>query len=513
MKRKLSIILIVVFSILGSFLSIYPIINTKSDAALFNFEPDVPYVANAILYIYTNKIYYSAHPATPSIVTLSYSMLPLRIYAKYVDKIPFYTWTIRNQNFLYTYERFFISVIFGFGLFFFLYTIFTIRNSIKFVTLSYLGLFTFNNTPYLGIIIQSEPFSFLIISVWFYLFSRFVRNQSLNLYLIICFISGLVLANKLPNLFFVFCSLNLFIFLKSKSFKNSLVNLLLGLVFVISSFLLFTIPIHEQYPALWSWVVHLSTHSGVHGRGQAEFLNFSNQIKNLYTLFEIEKNSAILAIGVIITWFINIKNKLKKIIIPQNILFFWMIIGILIFSKFPLSHYQQFHFIGLIISFVYTEIKINRISFTTIIIVLIGMSFSSINNYWKTNITEVMKYKSLESFIRNNPPSKGTVWEWGRSSDYSLLHTRDWICNPYAFYFSEERPRLFSLTTNLQEVVQSCGNKAKLFEVCWDHLYIQESEMKRFFNLYDSSIFSVIKIVDSKDMWLIVSNHCTNDKN
>lgn len=508
MKKIFLHIFILFLSVLSFLISLYPILNTGTKASIFNFEPDVPYIANAINYIYTDDIVYSAHPATPSIVLLSYSVIPLRIYSKLVDKVPFFTWTIRNQDFLYTYERYFISLVFALSVYLFLYSIYKYSASFVGIVAGWIALFAYNNTPYLGIIVQSEPLSFLIVSIWLYVFISFIKKQSLKTYLVLCLLSGIALANKLPNMFFVFASISLFIFLKGKSYQAKIKNALLGVLTASTSFFVFTWPIRTQYSALWAWIKHLFTHSGVHGRGGEEVFNLYSQFYNLQTLFSIERYATIVMAVCIYLIAIYHKDINKKIINPVTVFLGWMVLGILILSKFPLSHYHQFHYIGIIFFGAYVVSKTKAYFYIPVFLILLNVSFKLVTQYWSINVNEVKNFMTLEEYVKDNPSKIATVWEWGRSSDYSLLHTRDWICTPYGSYLNEERPNLLSMTTDMEDIVLKCGVKDKVFSVCWDKMYIQGSELPKFINKYKNMKLSSKAIEGTKDMWLVTSDHC-----
>jgi len=253
------------------------------------------------------------------------------------------------------------------------------------------------------------------------------------------------------------------------------------------------------------------THSGVHGRGGFEIFNIKTQLINLNTLFSIETTAGFILIAIVIFWLFKNKKIDKNFVNPINVFLLWIVLGIFIFSKFPLSHYHQLHFLALISIGSYLLSKTSKIFHMLIVIPLLFTAHTNITNYWDVNINEVKKSIALEKFVKNSTSQKGIVWEWGRSVDYSLLHTRDWICNPYESYLSDERPNLYSLTTNMDEAIINCAAKVSLFDVCWDKLYIQESEMPRFLDKYKDKKVIMNKIEGSKNMWVITSNHCKNE--
>lgn len=514
-KKKFDLTLIlfcVLFSAISSLISIYPATIYGLKTSLFSFEPDVPYVANAMSYIYTNTIQYSAHPATPSIVLMSYTLLPLRMYSKMIAQVPFYVWTINNQNFLFLYERYYVAILFFLSNFIFIFSLYSYTKQYKLALMGWLGLWAYTNTPYLGIIIQSEPLTFLIVSIWLFFLLRFSKNKSIYDYVLLCLISGIAIANKLPNLFFVFSSLSLSFFL-NVNLRKKLIISIAGFLISVMSFIFFTWPIRTQYSNLWLWIVHLSTHSGIHGRGGVEIFNLNSQFVNLSTLFSLEKYAFYIIFAIILLWVLFfIKTKFVNWLNPYTLVTIWMIFGILVFSKFPLSHYSQFHFLVILFLGIYLLKEVKLIPYLIIISFFSFIGSKNLINYWQTNILEVNKNLVLEEFVKSNPTKTATVWEWARSTDYSLLHIRDWSGSNYGDFLKSQRPNLYNLSSDMTKIIVGYNIKEDVFSVCWDKMYIQDSELPRFLEKYSTYKFDKIKIVGSKDMWLIKSNHCNKNE-
>ena len=154
-------------------------------------------------------------------------------------------------------------------------------------------------------------------------------------------------------------------------------------------------------------------------------------------------------------------------------------LGVAVFLKYPLVHYQLLQYTALLFVASYLLSRI----FNPILIIIIGiLAISSLNTatrYLKFNLEQMDRSINLENFIIKNPPKKGTVWEFGMTEDYTLMHIRDWSGIPFANFLEQERPTLFNLTTDMSKVITGYGKYEDLFNVCWDQLYIQGTEIKK----------------------------------
>ena len=142
-------LLLFFFSILSVVLAFYPLYVSGPRAVFFGFEPQVVYVANAFKYMYTHRISYSGHPATLSITLLAYAFAPLRIYAKYIEHIPFLLWVIRNVFTLFYYGILLQSAIFAVATGIFLLAVYNLTKKYLSIIVAWFGLWIYSFTPYL----------------------------------------------------------------------------------------------------------------------------------------------------------------------------------------------------------------------------------------------------------------------------------------------------------------------------------------------------------------------------
>ncbi len=506
--KLISLVLILSFS--SSFISYYPLLVSGPKAVFSNFEPQVAYIANSFSYMYSGKISYSAHPGTPTIILHALAIAPLRIYTKFIEKVPFYTWAINNIQSLFYYLIIVQLLVYTLAVSIFLFSIYNITKKYLVVVFSWFGLLAYSYMPFLGIVIQSETLSLLIISIWLLIFTKFIQKRSFLNYIILCALSGLAVANKLPNIFFIFSSiLQVFAFTKF-TVKSKIKNLLLGLFVSITVFVIGTWPIRGQYKGLFTWIVQLATSSGVHGGGEKTIFSLARYWQSIEIFWIQEKIPFLLVIGTLLAFVLSIRKNNIKERTPLMILLITISLGVAVFLKYPLVHYQLLQYTALLFVASYLLSRI----FNPILIIIIGiLAISSLNTatrYLKFNLEQMDRSINLENFIIKNPPKKGTVWEFGMTEDYTLMHIRDWSGIPFANFLEQERPTLFNLTTDMSKVITGYGKYEDLFNVCWDQLYIQGTEIKKFTAKYPNKIFNFVQVpYSTRDMYILYSDHCT----
>ena len=129
--------------------------------------------------------------------------------------------------------------------------------------------------------------------------------QKINNYIIaFSIISGLGLATK-----FVFFPILIIPFIVLPHFKNK-VKYVYG---TIIAFIVFTIPIIQQYPQLLRWIGRLFIHSGRYGSGSSTIIDFSQYFNNIAA--ELTSNaifSIVLLIAIVFLFIVMLLPKLRK---------------------------------------------------------------------------------------------------------------------------------------------------------------------------------------------------------
>ena len=507
-KQLKNCLLILLLSFSSVLIAVYPLISGGTKAAIYSFEPEVVYISNALKYTLTHEIIYSDHPGTPAIVLVAKSFIPLRLYAKYVLHTPFLNWTIRNQAWFYFYSRLFQAGIFFLALLLYLYSIRRVSGSLKTVFFAWLALMSFSYFLYLGPIIQSEPTSFLIISFWFIFFIPFMSKPSLKYLIPLAFLSGLSVSNKFTNISYLLASLLFAFSLPAKKISRRFYYLLVTGLLIVTGFIFGIWPVRNNYPFLINWIIRLATHSAVHGGGSPEIFSPAMYFNSLVGFAQSEKGTFLVIAFAGIALIYSLVRKRITINHPLVLFFVSLLAWTLIMAKYPLNHYQTTNVLGFIITVsVYFQVskKYLRVIIVSFLLLIAAVNSS---NYLKDNLREVKMTLALENFINDHQAKIATVWEWGKSLDFSLLHSRGWIGKTYSDFLEGYKPHLYDMTADLKGINLATGDTQPVFSVCWDQLYIQGSELPRFLNLYPDRTLTSMPIPESKNMFLISSTHC-----
>ena len=513
LKNKLKF-LPIILGIITAIISILPIISSSPLGIFYNFEPDIVYTANAISYTNAHNIRYIDHPATPTIWLIAKSFIPLRLYAKYIDHTPFIEWTILNQPFLYQYGRLFQALLLASATTIFLLAIKKVTSSSKLVFLAWLALLTFGHFPYIGSTIASEGLSFLILSLWFMVFTGFLKNHNRNLLLILGFLAGLSIANKFTNLFYAVTSCALVLSISKPTLKTIRQGFITGL-FVIAGFIFGTWPIKHSYRGgLFNWVIQLATHSGLHGVGDQAIFSLSTYLQSAKLLFRSEFYPTLIILTTISILIFKLISRKIKINSPSTVLSISMLAGVLIFAKYPLSHYQLPNFYGLIFTACILTSSFKKTHLLYLAFpVLIFAGSKNVQSYYSGLSSSIAGTINFENYLLDHPAKAATVWEFASVKDYTLIHTRDWMMDDiiYSDALRKLRPDLLELSGKNFSQVKIAYNEFKpLYDVCWDKLYIQQVNLPAFLDSHPEDFLkvSILNNTGPRQMALIESTHC-----
>jgi len=146
-----------------------------------------------------------------------------------------------------------------------------------------------------------------------------------------------------------------------------------------------------------------------------------------------------------------------------------------------------------------------------LMIVLIFFAVKNYNVYYSDVMTAARKEYLLEKFIEDNPPREATVWLWGRSEDFARLWSVNWTRGAiFRKELANAKPKLLELHPNLEDIWVD-NRERKLFDYCWDQLYIQKSSLDAFRSKYTNRNLSYQKLDGTDDMYLVTSGHCIQD--
>lgn len=481
-------------SILTGLTSLMPILIVGIKGVFYSIDPEVMYVGNALSFIKIGQIQYIDHPGTPSILLVSFLLWPFRVYAKLIDHFPFALWAFKHYSEVFLYLRIWQGVLFGLGVWIFLKAVKTITNSTIMVMFSWLLLLIYSPFLRLGLGITPETISFLLSTIWVWILAKFLNKSDIGLLPVLGIISGLAVANKFTNFFLIAASLSLPTYVIYLSRRQKFINSLIILTIALAGFILGTWTIRDKYQVLFGWVINLITSTGIHAGGTKAIFDWTNYWQSVLT---VHNQLPWLYVGVGVTTVLSVIQGRSRILV---IIF---VLGVLAFSKYPLTYYQLSNYTVLVFLLVYLLSRVDKAMIIIFCLFLLPLVRSTVNDYVSTTSAAMNKTRALETYVENHPPQKATLWEWGRAKEPAILLTTspDW----HGDIFEAEKRDLNLSFFELFPIPQE-----KVFDLCWDQLYIQKVSLEKFVNRYPEKLFNSISIPGNDDMVLLVSKHCLN---
>jgi hypothetical protein len=483
-----------------------PVVIGGLEGIFYALDPDIMYLGNALSWIKMHQIHYIDHPGTPAIILLSIAYAPLRALSKLYFRVPFIHWALENHDIVFMYSRLFQSLVLSVSIYIFLKTIFGITKLNSSTLLSWLALTVFTPFFYLGSSISPETTSFLIVSVWVYIFARFLKKPSPLIVSALSLLAGVALANKFTNLALVIASPLLIFTLRKLSFKQKVYNLAINLPMTLLGFFFGTWTIRKAYPLMFRWVTRLATTSKLHGGGESTLFSWENYKNSALSILHLD-TTAVIFTGISLLILVIITKRNTKFLSAQNIVFSTALLISFIFIKYPLSHYHLANYTIFIFLLAINLPALKRSLPLLLAVLLLPSFYSSVLRYNALVTSASSESRFLSQFIKNNPSKKATVWEWGRSNDMALLWGRGWSGGSYDPELSTLHPNLYQLKSDFQEIALSHWDSKPVFEVCWDHLYIQKVSTERFLNQYKDYPFK-LQPIPQTHMNFIISDHC-----
>lgn len=489
-------------------ISISPLLAHGQEAAFFSLDPDTMYVGNILSYVKNQQIYYIDHPGTPAIRLLSVTLIPLRIYARLVVRQPFIYWSIEHPDILYYYLRIAQAVIAASALFVYLVVIYRATRSLLAQIFAWLALFSFSFFPHLFSVISGEATNFLIVSIWLVFLSALIRTSQPKYIIILSFLAGLAVANRLTNLFIVLTSFSLVFTLTKITITKKIGTIVCSLIVGSTGFFIGSWTIRHRYQDLFWWVRRLATTSETHGGGTTTLFDLNTYSQALISVLhrEIWPSLILGLLAVLLTHWILIK---KRQIHPAFLITLIILtLGSLVFAKYPLTHYQLGHyFVFVFLASVLLGRHYRSLIFPIGLLLLSITVPQNIKAYYKEVDSLMAKSLILERFVSQHPPQKGVVWEWGLTGDFALLWGRDWSAGSYDQELKQARPNLFSLQRGFRQAAISRFGNRDLFTLCWDQLFIQNQSLPSFLEIYQDKPLIVTPIPNTKHS-LVTSSHC-----
>lgn len=508
--KKRHIILIVCLTLITFLLPAAVMFRVGVQGTFYTTDADVGYVSNALRYIVTHSILYNSHPGIPSIVLFSQALLPLRIYTQFI-KVDFISWVFLNMASVYHYLRYFMVMLFSLSTGLFLFTIYKNSKSSLTVILACLSLWAYGYFPRMAAYLGPETLSFFLASLWLLTFSIFYKSKSLTLLTIMSAISGVAFANKFTNLALVLTTLLLAYTVPKQKIQQRIFNILTQALVVTLAFVASTLPILSSYNTLFGWVKFLATTTDVHGGGKIALFDLNTYLISVNALIDRDRIPFYIIIITSISVFLAMFRRKIRIMSPIAMVFFGTWFSILVFSKYNLGHYQFVNFIIIVYLASLTLGYISKPVKLILSVLLILPAVTNFNSYYSEVMVAARKEIVLENFIVNNPPKNATVWLWGRSEDFARLWSVNWTGGTiFRRDLANTKPKLLELHPNLEDIWEK-NREQKLFDFCWDQLYMQKIALEPFLLRYSDRNLKYQKLDDTDDMYLITSDHCTQN--
>jgi 4-amino-4-deoxy-L-arabinose transferase-like glycosyltransferase len=359
----------------------------------------------------------------------------------------------------------------------YLFAIYRLTKSFYAVLFGWLGLYAFRElSTFIGTTIASETSTFLVLSIWFLTVTYYLEKPARIWGYLLAFLTGMALASKFTTAFYLPILVGVVLVQKTKFMSTKILTIITLLTCYFISFFVITWPIRDQYSAMAGWIIRLATHPNIHGNGSTTLFSLEKYTASITTLLSLEKWAIVLvsifAIAMVIYVF---KNK-KEVNLSILMIFAFSLLGNLVFAKFPLAHYQLPNYFALIFSSSYLFTRTSNGLKIAILVLLISILPSNIRWFYADIGKEITLISNFEKHLQNNPAQQATVWEWSRASDYTLLHSRDWIGHIYAEKLKALKPTLYGLDyADMSKVIAADGARVALDDICWDKLYVQEA--------------------------------------
>lgn len=399
-KNKLVLLLVVMAFIVLA----YPLFFLGIEKSFFlSIDPDIVYVTNAVLYAKSKVIIYIDHPGTPTIMLLNYSIMILRLLAKYVLHVSFVQWSFDNFAFLTYYLRFFGLGIVLFALFIFLKTVKKISNSDLITTVSFLLVLLFGGTGMASFVVP-ENLSFLLEAIWLFIFVKFMESRKFLWIFILVLVSGFGFANKFTFLFLGIASIFLPLYLQKTKLVQKLILIEANFAIFLQMFILGVWQIRKRLPEIVHWGISLFSYADKYGQGVYSIFDKNTYLNSLWYLLNNHLPTFIFIVSTILLEMFLIKKNKIKLGNPLLFVSFISMVGILVFSKYPTIHYNYPNIFLLIFCCSYFLTKVKVIWVKCILVVL--SLFFVFNSY-----NSVMSVRSF-STITPKKDIKTLLQEW-----------------------------------------------------------------------------------------------------
>ena len=491
---------LLVLSLASVFFGILPLL-IKPTNPFYIIDPGPTYLANALEFIQTRRIFMIDHPGTPLVVFLSFVILPIKFVIKLLGFPNFTLWALGNFTGLYWVSI--ISVWFVFIVSVFVLHLGVYRLFRSVLVNTFLFLILFLNPMFLRMqrIVTPEVFGFFFLSLWFFFVVEYLKKKKIDYLLISSLFAGLAVASKLTFLFTPAVNL-IYSFTKNKKEKMRLV--IMSITAGFSGFLLGTVAIYEKYPKFLGWFGNLLIRTGRSGQEDFGFVNLANIDFGFRTWFG--QNPLIFLLIVVSVFLVLKRAKGSK---------FWLalfsagLIGILAFSKYREAHYQAGNFILICIFLTYLFSMLSNKLKAVVLTLLLLFVVRELQWDFNNERGEIIQAAKVQDYVNKLPENSIIIWELGTTKEYAMIRGRDWSDAFYAEELEQVLPKnwqLYYLDYDL--IMDSYGRLVDISGFCWDGMVMREDILSEFENYRDNKNKYTYEQISGTKMYFVRQKEC-----
>ena len=489
---KKPLIFIIFLVVLTGIIGFGPLLIPPTNP-FYNIDPETAYIANALEFIQVGKIDYYGHPGTPVIILLGNLFSYLKAFQVFSTQ-DFVQWALIHYQELFWLSRGYFFLLFLIGNLLIHLSVYKQFKSLIVNFFLFVIFFLDPSFQEMSTKVASEPIGLLLFSFWLISFLAHQNARRTKDLLLMALFAGILVANKFVYAPIAIASLIIVVFQKK--------HMLSGLVVVLLGFFLATLPIINNYPKLATWLVNLTTKTGVYGTGGPGLIDPKLYIESASYWINDRLATVLL---ILTTAICTLRAKSDK---NWKILSLTGLIGFFLFMKYPAARYQAGNILLLLISTAYIFSGLRKQVQILLLLVFFvpALIYGSHDFNFRRNL--VKKAAHLQSFIDSLPKTENIVWEYAESRDFALIRAR----NDSGYFISPQlkiiKPHMWELVS--QTLTDIRNNKDETFDIsclCWDGIVMQKRSYSIFISKQNNVNLFLTENIPGTDMLYIKRNN------
>jgi hypothetical protein len=461
-------------------------------------DPDAAYYANALAILTGNQIIHIDHPGTPYQFFLACLLVPYRLYLLAANR-PFLPGALAAIHPIFIYFRVANSLLVLIGMMLFLQAIWIMSKSKKSVITGFLFFIGSSFVAPRVTGIAPEGMLMFLAGIWFWLIALICTREISYKYLwLLPVISGFGVASKLTFVPFLFTSIFFVMFyyrlpFSAPNFLKKIILLLMAIIVFSGSFITGTLFIYDKYRFIYSWMVSLLTHTGVHGTGNSAVFQFETYRTALYAQMNADP-LVFLGIPIVIICMryrrSAITHSIRIITIP---LLGTSVLFLLIFSKYSESYYQLAN--SMTIFFLVALNFSNK--FKRIFLLYAVLGVIAVGRLFFFYFIPLHHASEAQSFIRQySKNNTSTIWTYLQSSEQAVLFGNA-FSDVYAADIDRVYPGIVTMYGTPLKIFTPLRQEADIATYCWKNAFLQSEIMDQFVKEYNN--VTPLNVVSSPD--------------